>query len=178
MTTINDFKSYVKHFARGNQFDFKLDIPNADLFKKLPTTSNTSKVRRIFGKAMSIPSIHGDIKPNFFFNKKQNTPTMIDVDNITITFYDTKTAFFHRFFTSWINMRYGTNGVLQFYPDDFSGTIRVYLHDNDVYLLEGIFPIAVSDFRLDNEMTDQFSTFDVTFFVKRMLPIRGRGFSK
>ncbi len=178
MTTMDDFKSYVKHFARGNQFDFLLDIPNSKLYNILPKASgDTYRVRRIFGKSISIPSIHGDVKPNFFFDKKHNTPTMIDVDNIIITFYDTKTAFFHRFFTSWIKSRYHSTGALQFYPDEFSGAIRVYLHDKNVYLLEGIFPVAVSDLRLDNEMTDQFSTFDVTFFVKRMLPIKNLGFS-
>lgn len=176
MATISEFANYVKHFNRNNQFDFILDAPVEKL--QLPSTPGGAyNTRRIFGKAISIPSIHGDIKPNFFFNKKYTAPTMIDVDNINITFYDTNTSFFHRFFTTWVLNRYDVNGALRVYPNDYSGTLKISVHNNHVYTLEGVFPIAVSDFRLDNESVDQFGTFDVTFFIKRMIPIK-QGFNK
>lgn len=177
-SSIKQFETYVKHFAMASHFDFTIN--DRAIIKRLGLPNPPSEAGsfyRFFGKAMSLPSIHGDIKPNFFFNVKYTTPTMIDVDNVNITFYDTKTAYFHRLFSTWLLNRYAPNGALKFYPDDYSCSINMKLHDKLIYTLEKSFPIAVSDFRLDNDSNDQFGTFDVTFFVSKLVPNKSLGFS-
>jgi hypothetical protein len=165
MTTISDINLYIKTFNRPNQFDFLLNTPSM-----MKIDSETQKQLRIFGKSLSIPSMHGDIKPNFFFNRKFNTPTFIDVDNIIITFYDTHTMYFHRFFMTWLIDRFDINGALKYYPSEYSGSMGIHTHNELIYTLSDFFPIAVSDYRLDNDIVDSFGTFDVTFYVGKMLP--------
>ena len=172
MTTIDDLKSYVKYFSHPNQFDFILTPPSK---MGLPTPPD-SKAFRVFGKSMSIPSITSENNITRIMNIIRGTALGINYDLCVMTFYDTKNMFFHRLFSMWMLNKFDTNGTLKFYPDDYSGDLDIYLHDTNTYKLENVYPISVGDFRLDNDLTDQYGTFDVTLFVTKPVPQSSGGF--
>lgn len=167
MTSIDDLKKYIKDFSHPNQFDFQLQLPTR---MGLPQPPEGGKAFRMFGKAMSIPSITAENQISRIMTVLRGTALGMNYDSIIMTFYDTKTAFFHRLFNAWNLNRLGTDGSLQYYPDDYVGDIDIYLHDTNIYKLENVYPITVGDFRLDNDMTDQYGTFDVTLFVTKVVP--------
>lgn len=173
MTTMEDLKSYIKYFTRLNQYDYILTLPSIGL----PNTVDMNKKLRVFGRSTSVPSVTMENHVTKIFNERRGVPMNIDFDNITITFFDTHNLFFHKMFYSWVTTsKFDMKGRLRFYPSQFSGSINIKVNDKEAYRIEGIYPLTVGDFRLDDSAVDQFGTFDVTFFVKKVVPINPNDF--
>jgi len=168
-TSIDDLKVVIANKNHPNQFDFILTTPSG--MSNLPTPPDGAKSFRLFGKSLSVPSITSENQISRIMTILRGTALGVSYDSFILTFYDTKTLFFHRLFNFWLTGRLNTNGALQYYPDEYQGEITISTHDTDVYVLENIYPISVGDFRLDNELVDQYGTFDVTFFVTKVTPI-------
>ena len=164
---IKEFQSYVKHFAKPNNYDILLNPPNMDELNNF-NINQFGKTVRIFAKSLSIPSNSTQVNSQYYYNTIYHNGTVVTLDSVIVTFYDTSTAFFHRYFNTWQYGRFDNSGVLKYYPDEYSGTMDIYLNDNKIYTLEKLFPISVGDFRLDNEMEDEFGTFDVTFAITNL----------
>lgn len=169
MTTIDDVKKSIANKNRPNQFDFILTPPTGI---GLPNPQDGNKSFRVYGKALSIPSVTAENQISRILTFLRGTALGVNYDNIIITFYDTKSMFFHRYFHKWlVGSRFSENGALKYYPDQYQGDASIYTHDAEVYKIEGMYPISVGDFRLENDMTDQYGNFDVTFFVTRSVPV-------
>jgi len=166
-TVIDDFKNYIKYFTKSNYYDFRLSLP----IMKLHNTSDISKKLRIFARSTSIPSTSAENHIEKIYNIIRNTLLINRFDSITITFFDTHNLFFHTMFNEWLLNRFNSSGALKYYPNEIKGDITFTMNDNDVYKLEDIQPITVGDFRLDDTLTDQFGTFDVTFHVGKITPL-------
>jgi len=168
MTTIDDVVASIKNRNHPNQFDFILTPPSG---MGLPTPTDGSKAFRVYGKALSVPSITSENQISRVLTILRGTALGVSYDSCIITFYDTQTMFFHRYFNKWMTGRFSENGTLKYYPDDYQGEISISTHDTEVYKLENIYPISLGDFRLENDMVDQHGTFDVTFFVTKSTPV-------
>lgn len=168
MTSIDDALASLKNRNRPNQFDFIL-TPPAGI--GLPAPQDGEKSFRVYGKSLSIPSITSENQISRVLTILRGTALGVSYDSCIITFFDTKSMFFHRYFNKWITGRFSDKGVLKYYPDQYQGEISISTHDTPVYKLESIYPISLGDFRLDNDLVDQHGTFDVTFFVTKSTPI-------
>ena len=167
MTTIEDFSSYIKHFTRSNYYDFKLNLPTMPL----SNTNDIGKKLRVFARNTSIPSVSAENHIERMYNIIRSTLLTNSFDSINITFFDTHNLFFHKMFNEWILNRFSDNGALKYYPNEIKGDIVFNMNEMDVYKLEGIQPVTVGDFVLDDTATDQYGTFDVTFNVSKLVPL-------
>ena len=118
-----------------------------------------------------------DSKFSYEVDKSFNAPnikvTNRDFDPVVISFrMDTK-ALNYRAMTDWVNSVVDPVTNLRGLPGDVEADLQVNLHNRNgtphtVAMFNGVIPVSVSTPEMTYENNNQISTFDVTFFYRKM----------
>ena len=118
-----------------------------------------------------------DSKFSYEVDKSFNAPnikvTNRDFDPVVISFrMDTK-ALNYRAMTDWVNSVIDPVTNLRGLPGDVEADLQVNLHNRNgtphtVVMFNGVIPVSVSTPEMTYENNNQISTFDVTFFYRKM----------
>lgn len=169
-------------FAKPSRFHIRFAVPalvetevtntigvGTDIYRRLPMmVTDASFPSRAVGT-------HEDRRGTPLAVKK---PHEVMYDDVTLTFRCSTSMNERRFFESWMNVIYNTNGNTFRYPVDYVADIYITQYDNTmtptkkVEILNG-YPTTLSDISLSYDATDQVETFTVTFAYQswRDLPV-------